>query len=517
MPRNNQKLANNITQKSHTPVVFGMLFNEQVEYLSSCIQNFLLHVKEGILFINLPITTLDEYKKNNKRTEPLKTKDRIQFVVAHEPRQHWGATLMLGHLYTYTQAKLQFEFDYYCTLASNSLFVKAFDLNKTILILDKAPSHLVEAAPYPDPEWIDQRACFPAFRNLLSPDVAGLYGNEIEGFFTSAENWEIMLKYVHRLEHLESSYTNSDGSMRLAVEEFFPAMIVCGLGDRKYINIHRRLFSSNSYTPQIKSYTTFQDLMTSDHPPEVCGFKWFHRSPSFPITAAVTNPAMNKIWKSLESDVNNLSQAELLIFSTILVSAQQEIERKLSLDKNIRIDLMSDWSGNLWHLNLSENCNGQVKNIFIDEKYETFLFYNSIEEIQTNIELLIRKSDYGTFLSIKCEVQKLATKNTGQLPLAAFWYLPFPRVTEGKKIQIKLEVKKFDGSPVNQDEIFKYCALCVGGGFMLAQAVSWYKNEYIFIFDPTENTSTTPATPSFVGVPVHVASSTDLIITFSQI
>ena len=496
--------------KRSVPVVFAMLFNESAHYLSACINNFILYVDDGILIINLPEVTLNKFRAQlgEEGYTPLNLGERVFFVVSNDSRQHWGATLMLGHLYSYIQAKLYFEFEYFCTLASNSLFVKKFDLKLVNDLLDEAPSRLMKPESYP--ESTQDRRSFPAFRSLLSPDVGGLYANEIEGFYSSSKNWEIMLNYRNNLEYLEKCYSKVEHHVRLAIEEFFPAMVVCGLGDRKYINIHRRLFLENGYGPPIKRYATVRDIFAIDRMPGVCGLKWFHRSSVFPATEIITNPNLNNLWEPIKVGLNSLSLNELLNFKTVLTYAVQEVESRLLGGGIVAVNLMADWGDQLFEIEIQEKCYRQVKPIHLNKVLSTFLFYELIEGVQPSIKISVKPTNSGASLSISCKTDAdfmPVSSNTENL-LVAFWYLPFPPMFESKRVQIKIRIEGFCPHNDQENSIFKHCVFCLRGQFILTQAISCYGNEYVFICDPFEvSDEIDMGRQTFLGLPIHMNTS----------
>lgn len=480
--------------------VFSVLFNERLDFLERLISNFLLHVPSGALIINASAEIVDAFV--DQHADLVSEPKRVFLFKADRARSHWGATLMLAHLASFNAARQSLRFDYFSTLASNSLFTHPLNISACIESLERAPSQNMTGFNYPGPERPDQRAMFPPFYNLLRPHVDKLFPNEIEGFFTHADNWDIMQSYQDKLVELQSQYELVEASTRLAVEEFFPAQVVCGLGDKRFINIHTRWFDANSYTPHIKQQVSFNKLLEKGTQYGYCGAKWFTRHGHNPLTLAMCDPEHTQLVHMLYSLAERPEPEQQIALYALALGLTATMQKRLqapgrSYNVIDALDLPLDWT-----FHTIEAVNRQWHELALGAT-TSYLFHEKLPA--TSIHLKFSRTEHcqQTAMQVSAQVNPPQAKPQPQPLLLSFWYVPLQLPAPMDSLSFCLQIHDCNTTEAERDQIFKYCALLHERAFRLVQASAYANGRYVFTIHPESSNASAFDNQLRIGIALH--------------
>ena len=479
---------------------FSVLFNERVDFLPQLISNFLLHVPDAALVINASAPTLEACMERHAHqvSEPR----RVFLLRADRPRSHWGATLMLAHLSSYRAARESLKFTHFGTLASNSLFTHPLQLQDCIEALAQAPSQHQPGYPYPGPDNPDQRALFPAFHNLLRPEVDKLYPNEIEGFFTGTDNWDLMLGYEHRLVELQAAYEKAEPGVRLAVEEFFPAQVVCGLGDKRFINVHTRWFDANSYTPHIKRQVSVNGLLALGAQPRHQGVKWFTRHPEHPMTVSVCEPETAQLLHQLQQLCESASPARQMALYALAMGLSEHMAQQLLQAGRQHQALDALALPEDWRFDTIEPVDRQWREIPMGGPV-SYLFHEKLPGTTTHLQFAHVRQSHRSAMQVRVRVNSDLQRPTASPRLLSFWYLPLSLPVTSRSLSLTLQIHNCNTSDHTRDQLFKYCALLHQRAFTLLQATAHDHGRYLFCIQPEREDSAPLDDQVRIGIALH--------------
>ena len=286
-------------------VVFATNYNEEDRFLTVYIENFLNYTPSNChLVVNFP--TGRPIPECSFLTHP-----RVHVFNGSVQRKKWGGTLLLGHMESYGEAKrVVGKFDYFCTCASNGLFVRSFDFGKAIAHLNlgnDAPvgmtRHYMIDVPLenvPRGEawvWDNLEEASPFRRYLIDEaDIPLMSINQIEGLFAESSEWGTLYDRFAILERCDSYFANPT-QKTLALEEFLPVTFFRRFGTGRFTNICHMLWEP------IRE-VTFGDLtqFVQKLPAHMCQVKWFSRDPDAPPTAALSHPWSRALLATLTND-----------------------------------------------------------------------------------------------------------------------------------------------------------------------------------------------------------------------
>lgn len=290
------------TQPTNTPetllsfprnavVAFATNYNEEDRFLPVYIDNFLNFTPENChVFINFP-------KSRQIPTDLLTPNPRVHVFNGIIERNKWGGTLLLGHMESYGEALRTLEnIDYFCTCASNGLFVRAFDFAATVRRLefkDDAPVGMtrhylidvpLDAVPRGE-AWVwDNLQEAENFRKYLieEADISLMSLNQIEGLFASGQEWNTLYERINILKKCNEYFLNPMQNTP-ALEEFLPVTFFRNFGSGKFTNICHMLWEP------IREII-FPDLIQCIQklPVHMSQIKWFSRDPDSTPTAALS-------------------------------------------------------------------------------------------------------------------------------------------------------------------------------------------------------------------------------------
>ncbi|WP_122049551.1 discoidin domain-containing protein [Asaia bogorensis] len=273
-------------------VVFATNYNEEDAFLAVYLQNFLNYTDENCsLVVNFP-------SGRDIPPHPLLSHRRIHVFNGRVERKKWGGTLLLGHMESYGEALHVFSgFDYFCTCASNGLFIRPFDIARTVEHLTSgnvAPvgmtrHYLIDVPLESVPKgeawvWDNLQEAEPFRRYLIDEaDIPLISINQIEGLFADREEWDALYQRIAVLRRCDGYFANPT-QKTLALEEFLPVTFFRRFAKGQFTNICHMLWEP------IRELS-FPDLLefAQKLPAHMCQVKWFSRNPDAIPTAALSN------------------------------------------------------------------------------------------------------------------------------------------------------------------------------------------------------------------------------------
>ncbi len=270
-------------------IVFSALYNENDEFLHA----FLHYTgEESVMLVNLP---------PGRALPSVTANERVVVFNGATHRFKFGHTLLMGHLESYELALQRFEwFDYFCPVASNSLFVRAFDPAAVIRQLragHKVPVDLditydigLNIDQLPGNWHWPKIAGNPSLITFLKDrwNIERLSQNQIEGLMASSADWGLLHARLPDFPAM-GSLVAQEGSAFLPLEEILPSTFFLGFGSGCYVNICHVFWYRFNHTGSGR--VTTDELLASRHyPAHLCLMKWFERDAAAVETAAVTQP-----------------------------------------------------------------------------------------------------------------------------------------------------------------------------------------------------------------------------------
>ncbi len=262
-------------------VVFSALFNESEAFLASYVRNFLNNTGDGaVLVINLP----------SGRQIPCRDAEESERVLVFSgevQRRKFGHTLLSGHLESFEHATQKLgTFDFFCPLASNSLFARPFNLPAALEKLKVKPTTTTNDLDNLMEVWwwvkVKRNPRFIAFlKNVWG--LTHVSQNQIEGLFAARNDWAVLHQRFGQILELGETI---EPEMAFPMEEILPATLIKEFGSGHFTYICH-IFWARSYQGKV----VLADIldMPSLFPDEICILKWFERDPNDLATAAVSN------------------------------------------------------------------------------------------------------------------------------------------------------------------------------------------------------------------------------------
>ncbi|MFC0500762.1 discoidin domain-containing protein [Asaia krungthepensis] len=286
-------------------VVFAANYNEEDRFLPVFIENFLSYTDEYCsLVINFPANRAIPFHL-------LAGHRRVHVFNGKVERKKWGGTLLLGHMESYAEALHAFpDFDYFCTSASNSLFVRPFSLDQAVAHMARgndAPvgmtrHYLIDVPLENVPRgeawvWDNLEEAEPFRRYLIDEaDIPLMSINQIEGLLAERSEWGTLHDRIAILEACDGFFANPT-QKTLALEEFLPVTFFRRFGTSRFTNICHMLWEP------IRE-VIFPDLVqfVQKLPMHMCQVKWFSRDPDSVPTAALSQPWSRALLATLTND-----------------------------------------------------------------------------------------------------------------------------------------------------------------------------------------------------------------------
>ncbi len=285
-------------------IVFSTLYNESDAFLDAYLANFLHYTgEESVLLVNLP----------PGRAIPDVTPHARVVVFNGDTRRHKsGHTLLMGHLESYALALRRFDgFDYFCPVASNSLFVRRFDPAAAVRQLragHKVPTDLditydvgLDIDRLPDnwhwPKIANNQPLLAFLKDRWA--IGRLSQNQIEGLLASRADWGLLHARLPDFPSVGSLLVHEEWAF-LPLEEILPATFFLGFGSGRYVNICHVFWNRFNHTRSGR--VSIDELLGfGQYPAHLCLMKWFERDARAVETAAVTQPWSQALFASLAS------------------------------------------------------------------------------------------------------------------------------------------------------------------------------------------------------------------------
>ncbi|GBQ63322.1 hypothetical protein AA103196_0558 [Ameyamaea chiangmaiensis NBRC 103196] len=266
-------------------VVFATNFNESDEFLDDYIDNFLSYSSESCrLVVNFPAGRTIPPSHFAQHT-------RISLFNGSIERSKWGISLLLGHSESFQHAKTVFgTFDYFCTMASNSLFVRPVNIDAAIALLplrarvpigcerNYNPDIDVDSGTVPHGgTWAWKGLQLAAEARDFMRDVFGIErysATQIEGLFATTEDWAVVFDRHDDLVQLGRvlDTCRSESHALMALEECLPPTLFEAYGSGRYTHLCRVLWHHH------RAITLAELLaMPPRLPDHISALKWFQR------------------------------------------------------------------------------------------------------------------------------------------------------------------------------------------------------------------------------------------------
>lgn len=264
--------------------VFSCLYGESEEFVRELIFNFMAHTDNAChLIINLP-----QYLNHIREVDYPNA--RISFKKGGAQRSPWGHTLLGGHIENLRLAEsIMPSFQYFITIASNSLFIRPFDLTSakeqarmSTYASDEAGLKVDEMPEYW--HWPNLKATGGLIDRLFDRwRIESYYTNTIEGLFSKKENWDLLADVFDDVR----MYCYD---LRAPLEEILPATVWRKFERRTYA-VLCHLYWDRHHEGLFRTATLTDILFPDDLPAHVSMRKWFQRNSLSTETQAVSSKA----------------------------------------------------------------------------------------------------------------------------------------------------------------------------------------------------------------------------------
>ncbi|MGV4878645.1 discoidin domain-containing protein [Acetobacter indonesiensis] len=288
-------------------IVFATNYNEEDRFLPVYIDNFLNFTSENChIFINFP-------KSRQIPTDLLTQNPRVHIFNGAIERKKWGGTLLLGHMESYGEAlRTLGKIDYFCTCASNGLFIRPFDFAAAVRRLelkDEAPvgmtrPYLIDADLKTLPRegadmwvWNNLRNAHGLVEYIEKKlGITKFSLNQIEGLFAESYEWNKLYLRINELTKC-NEYFGIPVFETPALEEFIPVTFFRHFGNGRFANICYMLWDP------IREII-FPDLLqcVQKLPAHMCQIKWFNRDPDSAPTAALSHAWSRALLETLSNE-----------------------------------------------------------------------------------------------------------------------------------------------------------------------------------------------------------------------
>ena len=323
---------------SKIKVVFSCLYGEPEEFLKIRIFNFMVHTDESaLLVINVP--------------EQLNHKDESEFPGARllikkhgAQRAAWGHTLLGGHIENLRLAEERVgSFDHFVAMASNSLFVRPFDLRAAVEAMQASAKAEHQAGllteEMPDSwHWPSIRRTTSLTKRLSDRWRIDRYlQNQIEGLFASRVDWQNLGEIFDDIKvHCEG--------LTAPLEEILPATAWRKLGNKGYAYICH-MYWDRYMQGRLRDAAVDDVLNANRLPQHVVMLKWFGRNQASPESLAVGTSVgleLTKAIKSIKSQQDHIGMSALIREFGRELRKREERTSIFSPPSPARIDRM-DW------------------------------------------------------------------------------------------------------------------------------------------------------------------------------
>ena len=278
-------------------VVFSALFNESDAFLATYVLNFLSNTGDGaFLVINLP----SDRKVSCPEADG---SERVLVFSGEVQRRKFGHTLLVGHLESFEHAiQALGGFDFFCPLASNSLFARPFNLQAALEKLKVKPKTTSNDLDNLLEVWwwvkVKRNPRFIAFLKSVW-GLTHVSQNQIEGLFASRNDWAVLHQRLPQILELGGTI---EPEMEFPMEEILPATLIKQFGSGHFAFICH-IFWARSYQGKV----VLADILDMPQlfPDEICVLKWFARSPDDIAAAAVSTGWIRNLLSEVSTDLHH--------------------------------------------------------------------------------------------------------------------------------------------------------------------------------------------------------------------
>jgi hypothetical protein len=469
--------------------IFSALYNESAEFLDHFVANFLAHTDHlSHLYINL--------SRQSPAREDQISSSRVTVLRGCFDRKAFGHTLLAGHMECFKKATVDNpEFEYFTTVASNSLFFRPFDPSQVLRHLESS-ARVKAAIPLADlPErwyWPKLRSQSAACETLAADwKLQSLVDGQIEGRIAQRSDWQL----VHDVQ--VSLFPQWSG-LEAPLEEILPTTVIHGLGSGHTINVcyNRFLEAKTSYRG---GFVKTSDLVAPTLPEHICLVKWFERTILSPETLQVVTDHGRDLtnWLTSESrDSRTGNEQELLLGCNYQNLLSIRTKNNLVVDGTGKLPQASAFQ--LTSQRQVVDCDGSPSN-----RSSSFFFLED-----TNVPLSLKtKTNLDGDLFIHCyfngSPQQAAPHSAAHLK-QAYFYFPIPT-----KAALRLAVEASIHG-VEPNDILNNLCLFDGLGFGLRQPITSSVIFHEFSFEMFFDTDA--CVSAHLGFPIFLGSSLRLRI-----
>jgi len=405
-------------------VVFSCLYNENIDFLKHLISNFLAFTdNKCILVINLG--------KHYKYTPeiPIET-DRVYFHNGETTREKVGPTLLSGHIENLDFSERHFiSFEYFCPIASNSLFFCDFKKNETLEKLHKQKrrnASTINLQSLPEkwhwPKFNNQENALHHLKNNWN--IEHLHNNQIEGYLASKKDWQLV-KLVH------DDLLHTWNELKAPLEEVLPSTVIHTIGSGQTLTIAKVNFGRKESDGG--QFVKFNDIFQNTFEQHICIWKWFQRDILNHETFMVCNPVGQAIIKSIKNERATLMELEIL---------------QSAIRHNIKNASQNYIENNLIATNLEINSLIYEDSTIANRKKIQLPKNNSSE----NSFVLLENTNENLFISIRTTTDRLEiackTENNISKKIQGFIYIP---IANSRRVEIKTsDIDRSEENLINQ-------------------------------------------------------------------
>ncbi|MFZ4565796.1 MAG: hypothetical protein ACOYMY_04970 [Prochlorococcaceae cyanobacterium] len=411
-------------------------------------------------------------------------------------RKAFGHTLLAGHMECFERATLDNpEFEYFTTVASNSLFFRFFDISEVLSRLESStrrkPS--VPLANLPDRwYWPKLRSQGTACETLAAKwKLELLVDGQIEGRVAHRSDWQLV-------KDVQASLVSNWSALEAPLEEILPPTVIHALGSGHTLNVcHNRFVEAKaSYRG---GFVKTADLVAPSLPDHICMIKWFERSILSPETLQVVTDHGRDLtsWLAAESrDSRTGIEQELLLgcnYQNLL-----SVRTKTNLVQNGSLKLPQSSTFQLISKRQVVDCDGSPSS-----RSSAFFF---LEDTDVPLSFKLKTSAEGD-LFVHCyfngSPQQALPHPTAHLK-QAYLYLPIP-TSAALRLAVDASIHG-----VEPREILNNLCLFDGRSFGLRQPMTSSVVFHEFCFEVLFDTDA--CVTAHLGFPIFLGSSLRLRI-----
>lgn len=386
-------------------VVFSALYNETLEYLELFLNNFLAHTSEDS---ELVVNISDKVSLPTSYHVP----PRITIITARAQRSAFGSTLLTGHMEVFHHAEVALpDFEWFVPVASNSLFIRKFDIDAAILraasqgMLSKNTDFDAQIDALPNHwHWPKLQGFEPAAARLNERwGIRGFFKGQIEGQFSSRENWSKVAR-VH--EDLAGMWVGLEAPL----EEILPYTVINSIGTGQKAHICHVHWSRSE-----GKFVKMADLIDlSDMFQHVCMMKWFQRSHLSAETLSVSTDFGRGLLAVARAELCSVSRAQFLVLLQSYILAMERVADAQSVN-------LTPLSVKKWKISADRQIIELNGDMFTPElPIRPYIYFENTGDF-LEITASIRSEDK---IRIGCDFIDISKQSDAGMSLQGYLYIP---------------------------------------------------------------------------------------------